>query len=37
MEKSNIEVESLSLHKPTLDDVFMTLTGHKAEEEKEEK
>ncbi len=30
MEKAQIGIESLSLHKPTLDDVFMTLTGHKA-------
>ncbi|HYE22372.1 MAG TPA: ATP-binding cassette domain-containing protein [Verrucomicrobiae bacterium] len=34
MEKAGIEIESLSLHKPTLDDVFLNLTGHKAEEEK---
>lgn len=30
LEASNIKVESLSLHKPTLDDVFMQLTGHQA-------
>lgn len=28
---ANIAIDSLSLHKPTLDDVFMQLTGHKAE------
>lgn len=31
--KAGIEVDSLSLHKPTLDDVFLNLTGHKAEQE----
>lgn len=36
MENHQIEIESLSLHKPTLDDVFLNLTGHKAEAEKEE-
>ncbi|MDD5693132.1 MAG: ATP-binding cassette domain-containing protein [Patescibacteria group bacterium] len=42
-EKSNITVVTLSLHKPTLDDVFLKLTGHQAtaeelaEEEKEPK
>jgi ABC-2 type transport system ATP-binding protein len=33
--KEKIEVESLSLHRPTLDDVFMTLTGHTATKEEE--
>lgn len=35
--KAGIEIETLSLHKPTLDDVFLQLTGHKAaaEETKE--
>lgn len=28
MEQNQIEVESMSLHKPTLDDVFLKLTGH---------
>lgn len=32
LEKHGIHVESLSLHKPTLDDVFLKLTGHQAEE-----
>lgn len=36
MDKSGIEVEALSLHKPTLDDVFLDLTGHGAAPEKEE-
>lgn len=31
--QSQIEIESLSLRKPTLDDVFMHHTGHRAEEE----
>ncbi len=31
-----IEIETLSLHKPTLDDVFLNLTGHKAEKISEE-
>lgn len=30
LESANITVESLSLHKPTLDDVFLKLTGHEA-------
>jgi len=30
MEKAKIEIETLSLHKPTLDDVFLKLTGHGA-------
>jgi ABC-2 type transport system ATP-binding protein len=33
MEQAGVEVDSLSLHKPTLDDVFLRLTGHKAEQE----
>jgi ABC-2 type transport system ATP-binding protein len=36
MEEAGVEIETLSLHKPTLDDVFLHLTGHKAEIEKEE-
>jgi ABC-2 type transport system ATP-binding protein len=35
LQAANIAVESLSLSKPTLDDVFMQLTGHKAEAAKE--
>lgn len=30
LEKAKIEVESLSLHRPTLDDVFLSLTGKAA-------
>lgn len=30
MEQAKIEIDSLSLHKPTLDDVFLHLTGHQA-------
>lgn len=30
LEAANIDVEGLSLHRPTLDDVFLTLTGHAA-------
>lgn len=32
---AKIEIDSLSVHKPSLDDVFMELTGHATEEEKE--
>ncbi|MBI1833523.1 MAG: ATP-binding cassette domain-containing protein [Candidatus Andersenbacteria bacterium] len=31
MEAATIEVESMSVHKPTLDDVFLQFTGHGAE------
>lgn len=40
VESNGIEIESLSLHKPTLDDVFLQFTGHQAvhhETEDEEK
>ncbi len=30
METAGVGIESLNLHKPTLDDVFLTLTGHGA-------
>lgn len=33
MSANNIEIEALSLHKPTLDDVFLTLTGHSVSKE----
>ncbi len=36
MEATGVEIETLSLHKPTLDDVFLQLTGHQAEKVKEE-
>ncbi len=35
MEKAGIRLESFSLHKPTLDDVFLKLTGQAAVETKE--
>lgn len=37
MENASIEIENLSLHKPTLDDVFLQLTGHGAEKGEAEK
>jgi ABC-2 type transport system ATP-binding protein len=37
IENAQIKIDSLALHKPTLDDVFLKLTGHQAEEKKEEK
>ena len=36
LEKANVKVETVSLRKPTLDDVFMELTGHEAEEIQDE-
>lgn len=33
---AGIEIEAMSMHKPTLDDVFLNLTGHEAAEKKEE-
>ena len=36
MEKAGVKVESLSLHRPTLDDVFLSLTGHEATKAAEE-
>lgn len=33
MEAAGIEIEALSLHKPTLDDVFLQLTGHHSSKE----
>lgn len=33
MEQARIDVESISLHRPTLDDVFLSLTGHAATKE----
>ncbi len=37
LEDARIEVESVSLHRPTLDDVFLTLTGHAAIQEPADK
>jgi ABC-2 type transport system ATP-binding protein len=31
LESSGIEIEGMSLHKPTLDDVFLNLTGHEVD------
>jgi ABC-2 type transport system ATP-binding protein len=36
LDDANIEVESIELRRPTLDDVFLTLTGHVATEATEE-
>ena len=36
MQSAGVKLESLSLHKPTLDDVFMQLTGHSTESSNEE-
>jgi ABC-2 type transport system ATP-binding protein len=36
MDKAHIDVEGLSLHKPTLDDVFLTLTGKQATKKEED-
>lgn len=35
IEKAKIAVETFALHKPTLDDVFLQLTGHQAENSEE--
>jgi ABC-2 type transport system ATP-binding protein len=35
LETANIEVESVELRRPTLDDVFLSLTGHAASIDKE--
>lgn len=37
LENSGAHIESFSLHKPTLDDVFLKLTGHQATTTEEEK
>lgn len=36
LEKNKVEVENVSLHQPTLDDVFLTLTGRSASKEETE-
>lgn len=36
LDAAKIEVETVSLHRPTLDDVFLTLTGHTATKEADE-
>jgi ABC-2 type transport system ATP-binding protein len=35
LDQANIDPKDIALRKPTLDDVFLTLTGHKAEDETE--
>lgn len=35
LDAAKIEVENVSLHRPTLDDVFLTLTGHTTSKEEE--
>ncbi|MFN8015891.1 MAG: ATP-binding cassette domain-containing protein [Acidimicrobiia bacterium] len=35
LEEAKIDIETISLRRPTLDDVFLTLTGHKATNEDE--
>lgn len=37
LDAANVEVETISLHRPTLDDVFMSLTGHTATKETKQK
>ena len=36
LEEARIEVEGISMHRPTLDDVFLSLTGHSASKEQPE-
>lgn len=36
LEDANVKVDNVSLHRPTLDDVFLSLTGHATEKETEE-
>lgn len=36
LESAKIDIENISLHRPTLDDVFLTLTGHVATQATEE-
>jgi ABC-2 type transport system ATP-binding protein len=32
LDEANIEIDDIALHRPSLDDVFIALTGHKAED-----
>jgi ABC-2 type transport system ATP-binding protein len=34
MDDASIRIEDIEMHKPTLDDVFLSLTGHTAEAKK---
>ena len=36
LDEADVGIEDIAIHRPTLDDVFMALTGHAAEEEREE-
>jgi ABC-2 type transport system ATP-binding protein len=36
LDDANVSIDDIAIHRPTLDDVFMALTGHAAEEEREE-
>jgi ABC-2 type transport system ATP-binding protein len=36
LDGSSVHIEDIALHKPSLDDVFLSLTGHAAEEDKEQ-
>jgi ABC-2 type transport system ATP-binding protein len=36
LNQAGVGIEDIALHRPTLDDVFLALTGHRAEEEPEE-
>jgi ABC-2 type transport system ATP-binding protein len=33
LDEQDVAIDDIALHRPTLDDVFLTLTGHAAEEE----
>jgi ABC-2 type transport system ATP-binding protein len=35
LEEAGIEIDDIALHRPSLDDVFLALTGHRAEEPKD--
>ena len=35
LDDAEVSIDDIALHRPTLDDVFMALTGHAAEEERE--
>jgi ABC-2 type transport system ATP-binding protein len=36
LQDSKIEVDDIGLSRPSLDDVFLSLTGHRAEDEENE-
>ena len=36
LDEADLGVEDIALRRPTLDDVFIALTGHAAEEERDE-